>query len=234
MNSEMKSLIIETIICQMYKVTMNKTQKPTNQRLLDAAEVLFAKDGFSAVTVRQIAKKAEADISLVYYHFKSKRELFEAVLMRRAKYLNDLRLDELEKIERRHEEDVPSLEEIIYAFVYPLLKKLSEDHDEWTHYFSLIAMVNNSPSWGGQMMTKYFDPLVHRFLKAIRRVFPDCEEADLYWSYHFLSGALTLTFAETGRIDNLSDGICQSSDMKSIIERLPKFIAGGFSSLCKK
>lgn len=213
---------------------MKKNQKTTDQRLLDAAEELFAKDGFSAVTVRQIAKKAEADISLVYYHFKSKRELFEAVLMRRAKYLNDLRLNELEKIERRHEDDSPTLEEIIYAFVYPLLQKLSEDHEEWTHYFSLIAMVNNSPSWGGEMMTKYFDPLVQRFLKAIRRVFPDCDERDLYWSYHFLSGALTLTFAETGRIDNLSDGLCISSDMKSIIERLPLFIAGGFRAVCDK
>lgn len=211
---------------------MKKTTQPTNERLLDAAEELFAKDGFSAVTVRQITKKANADISLVYYHFKSKRELFEAVLMRRAKYLNELRLNELEKIERRHIDDTPTLEEIIYAFIYPLLQKLSEEHDEWTHYFSLVAMVNNSPSWGGEMMTKYFDPLVHRFLKTIRRALPNCDEADLFWSYHFLSGALTLTFAETGRIDNLSDGLCKSSDMKSIIERLPKFIAAGFTALC--
>ena len=204
----------------------------TSERLLNAAEVLFAKDGFSAVTVRQIANKAEADISLVYYHFKSKRKLFESVLMRRAKYINELRLSELEKIERRHPTDNPSVEEIISAFVYPLLQKLHEDHEEWKHYFALIAMVNNSPNWGGEMMTKYFDPLVHRFLKAIKRALPNCNEADLFWSYHFLSGALTLTFAETGRIDNLSEGICKSSDMKSIIERLPKFIAAGFTSLC--
>ncbi|MBL4661393.1 MAG: TetR family transcriptional regulator [Alcanivoracaceae bacterium] len=211
---------------------MKNNAQTTKQRLLNAAEELFAIDGFSAVTVRQISRKAEADISLVYYHFKSKRDLFEAVLMRRAKYINELRLNELEKIEQRHTDDTPSVEEIIYAFVYPLLQKLHEDHKEWKHYFSLIAMVNNSPSWGGEMMTKYFDPLVHRFLKTIKRALPECDEADLFWSYHFLSGALTLTFAETGRIDNLSDGVCKSSDMKSIIERLPKFIAAGFTSLC--
>ena len=169
----------------------------------------------------------------MYYHFKSKRELFETVLMRRAKYLNDLRLNELEKIEQRHDKNAPTIEEIINAFIYPLLQKLSEDHEEWTHYFSLIAMVNNSPSWGGEMMTKYFDPLVHRFLKTIRKALPDCDEADLFWSYHFLSGALTLTIAETGRIDNLSDGLCKSSDMKAIISRLPIFIAAGFKALCE-
>ena len=57
---------------------------------------------------------------------------------------------------------------------------------------------------------------------------------DLFWSYHFLSGALTLTFAETGRIDNLSGGIAKSSDMASINERMPKFLAAGFERLCKK
>jgi AcrR family transcriptional regulator len=211
---------------------MKKKSISTKERLLNAAEKLFAVDGFSAVTVRQIAKEAEADISLVYYHFQSKRNLFESVLMRRAKYINDLRLNELEKIEQRHPNDNPTVEEIIYAFVYPLLQKLHEDHDEWKHYFALIAMVNNSPNWGGEMMTKYFDPLVHRFLKAIQKALPNCDEADLFWSYHFLSGALTLTFAETGRIDNLSDGVCKSSDMKSIIERMPKFLAAGFASLC--
>jgi len=213
---------------------MKKKSQATSDRLLNAAEELFAIDGFSAVTVRQIAKKAEADISLVYYHFQSKRKLFESVLMRRAKYINELRLNELEKIEQRHTDDIPTVEEIIYAFVYPLLQKLHEDHEEWKHYFALIAMVNNSPNWGGEMMTKYFDPLVHRFLKAIQRALPNCDEADLFWSYHFLSGALTLTFAETGRIDNLSDGVCKSSDMKSIIERMPKFIAAGFTRLCSE
>lgn len=213
---------------------MKKKSTSTKERLLNAAEKLFALDGFAAVTVRQIAKEAKADISLVYYHFQSKRNLFESVLMRRAKYINDLRLNELEKIEQRHPNDNPTVEEIIYAFVYPLLQKLHEDHDEWKHYFALIAMVNNSPNWGGEMMTKYFDPLVHRFLKSIQKALPNCDEADLFWSYHFLSGALTLTFAETGRIDNLSDGVCKSSDMKSIIERMPKFLAAGFASLCSK
>jgi len=52
------------------------------------------------------------------------------------------------------------------------------------------------------LMTRTFDPVVQRFIEAIRRALPDCDERDLYWAYHFLSGALTLTFAETGRINN--------------------------------
>lgn len=203
----------------------------TKQRILDAAEALFARDGFASVTVRQIMKQAGADVALAYYHFESKRDLFDAVLMRRAEHMNAIRHAALDEVEQRHPDDAPTLEEIIAAFTNPLLDLLANDHKQWQHYFALIAQVNNSPEWGGELMTKYFDPLVRRFLDAIRRAIPGSSEADLFWSYHFLSGALTLTFAETGRIDNLSNGLCKSSDMQAISERLPAFLAAGFRKL---
>ncbi|MEL6869173.1 MAG: TetR/AcrR family transcriptional regulator [Pseudomonadota bacterium] len=207
--------------------------KETKQRILDAAEALFARDGFASVTVRQIMKQAGADVALAYYHFESKRDLFDAVLMRRAETMNAIRHAALDEVEGRHKDDAPTVEEIIGAFTNPLLDLLAEDHEQWRHYFALVAQVNNSPEWGGELMTKYFDPLVRRFLDALRRALPNSSEADLFWSYHFLSGALTLTFAETGRIDNLSNGTCRSSDMAAISARLPAFIAAGFERLAK-
>lgn len=212
---------------------MTEQRQKTRDRILDAAEELFAHKGFEGVSVRQIMSKAEADVSLAYYHFKSKRDLFDQVMLRRVEHLNTIRLKALETVEQRHPDDSPTVEEIIAAFTNPLLDLLAEEHDEWKYYFQLIAQINNSPEWGGELMTRYFDPLVRRFLEALRQALPGCDEADLYWCHHFLSGALTLTFAETGRIDNLSDGIVKSSDMASIAERMPKFLAAGFEQLCK-
>ena len=207
----------------------------TRDRILDAAETLFAQDGYAGVSVRQIMSQAGADVSLAYYHFKSKRDLFDQVMLRRAEHLNDIRLEALEAVEKRHPDDAPTVEEIIGAFTNPLLDLLATDHEEWKHYFRLVAQINNSPEWGGELMTRYFDPLVRRFIEALRKALPGCSDEDLYWSYHFLSGALTLTFAETGRIDNLSGGACCSSDMASINERMPTFLAAGFRALaaCK-
>ena len=213
---------------------MARKAEETRERILDAAEALFAKRGFDGVTVRQIMSEAGADVALAYYHFKSKRDLFDAVLLRRVDTLNDLRLKALEQVEQRYGDDQPSVEEIIAAFTEPLLEILENDPDEWRDYMALIAQINNSPEWGGELMTRYFDPLVSRFLDAIRKVLPDCDEEDLFWSYHFLSGALTLTFAETGRLDNLSDGLCHSSDMQAAKARMSRFIAAGFLALCSK
>jgi hypothetical protein len=81
-------------------------------------------------------------------------------------------------------------------------------------------------------MTRFFDPVVQRFIEAIRLALPGADDRDIYWAYHFLSGALTLTFAETGRIDKLSRGACRSSDLASVHERLVPFCAAGFRALC--
>jgi AcrR family transcriptional regulator len=208
-------------------------RKPTRDRILDAAERLFAQHGFDGVTMRQIMRAAGADVALAYYHFKSKRDLFDAVMLRRVETLNEIRLAALEEVERGHPNDPPSVEEIITAFVHPLLDLLAREPAKWRHYYALIAQINNSPEFGGALMTRYFDPLVKRFIAALRRALPGCDDADLYWSYHFLSGALTLTFAETGRLDNLSEGLCRSDDMAAANARMPAFIAAGFRALCK-
>ena len=214
-----------------------KTGEPkqhTRDRILDAAEELFAQRGYEGVSVRRIMSQAGADVSLAYYHFKSKRDLFDQVMLRKVETLNRMRLDALEAVERRHADDAPTVEEIIEAFTHPLLDLLANEHDEWKHYFQLIAQINSSSEWGGELMTRYFDPLVSRFIDALRKTLPECSDADLFWSYHFLSGALTLTFAETGRIDNLSGSVCRSSDMHSINERMPRFLAAGFRALADR
>jgi AcrR family transcriptional regulator len=201
------------------------------KKILDAAEALFAKKGFYGVTIREITRKAGVDTAMANYYFGPKRALFDAVMMRRAEDLNAARLARLEAVEREAGEGPPVLERVIDAFTHPLLDRSALGGAGWKSYFVLIAMVNNSPEWGGRLMTEYFDPIVRRFLVAIKKALPDAPPEEIYWSYHFLSGALTLTFAETGRIDNLSDGLCKSHDLESIQDRLPAFIAAGFEAL---
>ena len=206
--------------------------KPGKERILDAAERLFARHGFYGVSVRNITDAAEVDVALVNYHFGSKRELFAAVFQRRAEILNPERLARLEEVRRAALPGVPSLEDIINSFTYPLLERSARGGPGWKSYFALIAQVNNSPEWGPVLMTQYFDPLVERLIAALREALPDCPLREIYWGYQFLTGALTITFAETGRIDKLSGGLCNSSDLDSVHERLPPYVAAGFRAIC--
>jgi len=211
-----------------------KRGERTRARFLDAAEKLFAEKGYHGVTVRAIAREADSDPALVAYYFGGKRELFDAVLLRRAEELNSIRIAELDACMREAGPEGPSVEQIIAAFTHPLLDRSANGGPGWKSYFALVAQITNSPEWGGAVMSKYFDPIVRTFLEALRKALPECTDEDLFWSYHFLSGALVLTFAETGRIDSLSDGLCKSSDIASVHERLPEFIAAGFRRLCAR
>jgi AcrR family transcriptional regulator len=213
------------------KTSKGPRRGPGKDRILDAAERLFARHGFYGVSVRDITEAAQVDVALVSYHFGGKRELFTAVFQRRAEQLNPERLAMLEEVRRAALPGVPSLEAIVNAFTYPLLERSARGGPGWKSYFALVAQVNNSPEWAPVLMTQHFDPLVEKFIAVLQDALPGCPAREVYWGYQFLTGALTLTFAETGRIDKLSGGLCKSSDLDSVHERLAPFVAAGFRAL---
>jgi AcrR family transcriptional regulator len=214
------------------KPSKKAASKPKKDRILDAAERLFARHGFYGVSIRDITQAAEVDVALVSYHFGNKRELFASVFQRRAELLNLERLAMLEEVRRAALPGTPTVQQIVNAFTYPLLDRSARGGAGWKSYFALIAQVNNSPEWGPVLMTQHFDPLVEKFIAVLREALPGCAPREIYWGYQFLTGALTLTFAETGRIDKLSGGLCKSADLDSVHERLAPFVAAGFQALC--
>ena len=209
-----------------------RRSRPTQARILDAAERLFAQRGFHGVSIRDITGAAGVDVALANYHFGSKQGLLEAVFNRRAVDLNEERLALLDALLANRGRRRPDLEAIIDAFTHPLLNRSAHGGPGWKSWFALVAEINNSHEFGGVLMPRHFDPVVQRFIQAIRLALPGNDERDIYWAYHFLSGALTLTFAETGRIDRLSGGVCRSSDLVSVHQRLVPFCAAGFRAVC--
>lgn len=211
---------------------MARDSEGRRQKILDSAEKLFARRGFHGVSIREITRGAGVDVALAHYHFGPKKDLLAAVLERRAQVLNDERLHMLAEAKHAAAPKSAGAEAVINAFTYPLNNKSARGGPGWKSYFALVAQINNSPEWGGVMMSQYFDHVVQVFIDALRDVYPDCQERELYWAYHFLSGALTLTFAETRRVDNLSGGLCKSTDLDAVHERLVPFCVAGFNALC--
>ncbi|MFT7286709.1 MAG: AcrR family transcriptional regulator [Halieaceae bacterium] len=216
------------------KTTQDKSSAdtPRKERILDAAEALFAEHGYDAVTLRRIATEASVDVALANYYFGKKLALFEAVFERRAALLNEARREALHACQARAGAEGPSVEQIIEAFLRPLELAQGTGDAGWRHYLALIAYINNSPYWGPRMMSRLFDGLVQEFIDALRKALPDAAEKDVYWCYHNLSGALTLTLANTGRIDKLSKGLCQSADFQAAYDHMIPFMAAGFRKVC--
>lgn len=210
---------------------VDKTKK---EQILDAAEKAFSERGPFGVSLRDIARDAGVDVSLVTYHLGKRDDVYHAVIMRRLETLNAERRQYLDEAIRHAAPELPSLEAIVDAFSHAMLNRVEKGGPGWGHYMSLISQMNNNPEWGGKMMNRYFDALVKPFIDVFKQILPDAEEADLYACYHFFSGALTLTFANTGRIDILSDGALKSADFDAMHQRLVPFICAGFRALCEK
>lgn len=212
------------------KTTENKE---TASVILDAAEKLFSKNGFYGVTVRAVAEDCGVDSALVHYYFGTKQALFDAVFARRTALINEDRMETMARYEAEYGDSM-TVEGVASAFLMPLLDRARHSDPGWKNYFALVGLVNNSRDWGAKTMTAHFDPLVRRFIDLLQRVLPHASTEDLFFSYHFLTGALTLTLSDTGRLDRLSDGRCSSSDIDAIAPRMIEYAAAGFRAVCRQ
>ena len=207
-----------------------KAAGETRDLILDAAEDLFSKHGFYGVTIREVAREAGVDTALVHYYFGAKRDLFDAVFLRRALVWNDDRVAAIDRYAEAAGADM-TLEGLLEAFLRPPFEWSLKGGPGWKHYAALVAQTNANPTFGGETMARYFDPAIRRLIELIAVVLPDASEVDLYWGYHNLSGALTLTLGETGRLDRLSGGLARSGDLETAGDYMVRFAAAGFRAV---
>lgn len=204
----------------------------TMEQILDAAEELFSKHGLHGVTLKEVAKRVGVHHTLLNYYFTDKKALFDAVFARRAVVTSERRMRALDEYDAATQ-GKPTAEGALRAFLDTDLDLYIQGGEGWKNYARLSAQVANTPEWGAALMDTHFDPVVLRLIGLLKKALPECADEDIFWGYHFVSGALVLSLARTGRIDMLSGGMCKSEDFAAIKERMASFMAAGFLSLCK-
>ena len=103
----------------------NTTHFSTKERILGAAEELFAQHGFAGTSLRQVTSRADVNIAAVNYHFGSKENLVNEVFRRR---MDDMTAARLSLLEKALAQRPGQLEPILAAFVEPALA-LAQDRD---------------------------------------------------------------------------------------------------------
>jgi AcrR family transcriptional regulator len=203
------------------------------KQILDAAEFLFSRHGLYGVTLKDVAKHVGVHHTLMNYYFADKKALFQTVFSRRAVVTSERRMRMLDEYDEACG-GKPTVEGALRAFLDTDLDLYIEGGEGWRNYGALASQVANTPEWGAAMMDEHFDPVVLRLVGLLKRALPDCADEDIFWGYHFVTGALMLTLARTGRIDRLSGGLCRSDDYAAVKERMASFMAAGFRSICLK
>src|SRR5579872_6311506 len=91
----------------------------TKQKILDTAERLIGEQGYSGTSLRQIIAEAGVNLAAVHYHFGSKEELLDELVMRKAGPVNAERLARFDRLEARPGTP-PTVAQVLEAFLVPM------------------------------------------------------------------------------------------------------------------
>jgi AcrR family transcriptional regulator len=144
----------------------------TRERLLDAAERLFATRGIDASSVRDITDSAGANLAAVNYHFGSKHELIVAIVQRRADQLGQRRSELLDELEAGGAVDLRS---VIRAMVLPTAELVAAD-PSGRFYVSFLAALDDHPEL--MPVLDVFDASTDRYLRVLARATPGMPEPE--------------------------------------------------------
>lgn len=201
------------------------SSEATRQAILDAAEELFARDGFAATSLRALTAHAGVNLAAVHYHFGSKEELAMAALSRRFSPVNAERCRQLDALEAA---GLPTAEPIMRAFLLPVLQLGGACGDDVC--VMIGRLVAEQPPFLRPYLAAQFRPVAQRFVAALARALPQLPTAELYWRLHFVVGALGHTMQHARLMTPLTEGLCDAGDADALIERLIGFASAGISA----
>jgi AcrR family transcriptional regulator len=217
----------ETRVAERARRSNRERRDESQERILDAAEALFARSGFNGVSVKDIAQAAEVDASLLHYYFTSKAGLYSAAIARRAGAINAARLAALQAY-AREAGGALTVAGVVRTYVDTTFSFALTGDGGYLNYLTLIAQMNSTPAGAiPGLENTPFDDVVQVFIGLLRQASPGSKDTDLYWFYHMLSGAISLSWARTGRIDKLSAGQCSSTDFAAIADQMIAVFAHG-------
>ena len=199
------------------------TADTTKDRLLDAAELLFGEHGFRGTSMRAVTQSAGVSVSAANYHFGSKLELYRATLHRCLDSVNVQRIAAIEEVVRAAGPEVPALEDILGAFLEPLI--LSPPGKR-AQYRGVVARIyTDPPELIAEMKQELFGPLMTTAVDASRRALPGYSREEVTLAFQIAIGVM-LHFL-SGQIESAAGLRSRHHSDEELIERLPASCAAG-------
>ena len=205
---------------------MSTTQFSTKDRILGAAEELFAQQGFAGTSLREVTSRADVNIAAVNYHFGSKENLVNEVFRRRMDEMSGQRLQALKAAVAAHPGE---LEPVLAAFVEPALA-MARDRNGGGAFIRVIARAYAEKNDAlRKFLSDQYGHVLREFAKAIAGCVPGLAKDTLYWRLDFLSGALTYAMADFGLIKRPA-GTSEATHRERAARELIRFAAAGIRS----
>jgi AcrR family transcriptional regulator len=213
------------------RVVSPQRDREIKDRIVAAAEHVFAEMGTEKATLRDITARAKVNVAAVSYYFGSKSDLVHSVFDRLSTRLNEQRIRDLDEClaKAKQSSKAPELRPILEIFIRPYLEGKSG-----RLFARMILQHRLAPSEITQtIISAHFDPMARRFIGAITEACPQLDAKVFFWRYVFMIGSVVYAVADTGVMDRtayLSGGRVRARSAADIADAMLDFFEAGMAS----
>lgn len=203
-------------------------QSETVERILDAAEQLFAEKGFAETSLRLITSKAGVNLAAVNYHFGSKKSLIQAVFTR---FLNPFVVSLEQELDNHEQAGNPeqSLEELLEMLVKLVLALTPRSGNDLSTFMRLLGLAfSQSQGHLRKYLGEVYGKVFKRYMALVLRSAPEMPLDVLFWRIHFMLGSVAFTLSSMKALKAMGEvEYGQRASTDDILRQMVPFFAAG-------
>jgi AcrR family transcriptional regulator len=196
--------------------------------ILDAAEVIFANQGYAGTTLREISQQAGITQALITYYFGSKFGLFSETFLRRATVIAEARIESLARL--RAENKVGDVVAIVEAFLQPILHLRATA--QGLAFLRLHARLHTEPpNLSYELRKTAYDESTRLYIEVLHEALPHLSRFDVHWRMTLMIGTYLYALSDTNRMEDMLPEAYDPKDSARLMAETVAFIVGG---LCRE
>jgi len=207
-------------------------QSKTAKQIQDAAEALFAEQGFVETTMRQITREANVNLAAINYHFGSKQGLIQSVAEQFLRPFSDY-IDRA-LIERQAVLNGESIkmEELLELLMRALLHVDQENNHALLMFTRLLelAYMKNQEELREFILGRYGSKLAP-YIDLMRTQSALMEDDEFFWRLHFVMGSVIFTLSNFTMLAEIERKRFDSdAEIERILHRMVPVLSAGMQA----
>jgi AcrR family transcriptional regulator len=208
-----------------------KNSETTRERILEAAECIYAAQGFHGMSLRDVTLMANVNLAAVNYHFGSKDKLVLALAERRLTPINSHRIQRLADLRKKHGRQPIPASDLVTALVDPVFVALRQNKKSRTILVRLVAqMLIDDHKRFSQIHQIFYKDVIECYHEELKRSLPKLSTQQIHARFFCaFSSVLGLRL-----MANCMDWFMQSSASSRQFDLLEKeitsYLIGGLSA----
>ena len=208
----------------------------TATQILKAAEALFAEQGFSETTMRQITAAADVNLAAVNYHFGSKQGLIQAVSGQYLYPFCDYIDNAISEYITNNPKITISINELIEMVMRALLHIGQNNSFALPMFMRLLdlAYMKNQKELRDYIFNEHYSKL-QVFLAQLRKDSSPMDDDEFFWRLHFLLGTIVFTLSNFHTLMAIEKKeFSKEEEIEKVLHRMIPVISAGFEARSDK